>query len=847
MSKRMRQLSQILLLGIALCSMSPRGLAVEFAPAKSYPVGTNPAAVAVADFNGDGKPDIAVVNSGSSNVSILLGNGDGTFQSAKNFDVGKSMTSIFAGDFNGDGKLDIAVFLPGDPSNSVTGEVRILLGNGDGTFQPPIATALTMGAVSLKTADFNADKKADLILSNLDPVTQVVTLEILLGKGDGAFQPPVQIPVSALNSAVFSLADFNKDGKPDLAVGISGGAQVLLGKGDGTFQAGGTVAVSDSVPVNAMLTADFNGDGSLDLFVEALKVVCVKPNPFAPPVCTTEGSTGLFPGLGNGTFTSGVSVGRSCSFAGDFNGDAKTDCVADGSIELGRGDGTFSAVFLAAPQGAVASVHDLNGDKLDDLVILDQANNAILVLLNTSPASGADLSILSGGSGARVGQGLNLIYSASVLNEGPNGATNVTFTDTLPGSVSFVSATSTVGNCIQSNLVVTCSIGSLADAADTQITIVVMPTATGTITNTMDVSATEPDLAPANNSATQVDTVVPVYTLAVTKGGDGSGTVRGAFSFSGGFKINCGSTCSASFLSGATVNLSEAPASDSYFQAWGGACSGNSTCSLTMAANMTVSATFVLNPVLTVKIAGGGMGQVTASDDSLSCNNTSGPCSNNYPPGSVVSLTAQAQSGSSFSGWSGACTGTDPTMCSVTLNSDATVTATFNVAPDFSVSPVATVLSVMHGGQVSETLTFAAQGGFSGTIALTCSVTGAAPTPTCGLSPSSVTPGSSSTLTVNTAGLFAAVAPQSLGLTGNLYVASLPFGTLMFLLSVASGKQRRRTWILGIAVLAATLAASGCGSAGSNQRPFVAQSYTVTVTATSGTIQHSTAISVTVQ
>src|SRR6266852_4846443 len=90
--------------------------AVDFAPQKTYPVGTSPSAVVVGDFNGDGKPDLAVANAGSANVSILLGNGDGTFQPAINFDAGLRPSFIAVGDFNGDGKLDLAVLQPGNPT-----------------------------------------------------------------------------------------------------------------------------------------------------------------------------------------------------------------------------------------------------------------------------------------------------------------------------------------------------------------------------------------------------------------------------------------------------------------------------------------------------------------------------------------------------------------------------------------------------------------------------------------------------------------------------------------------------------------------------------------------------------
>jgi hypothetical protein len=154
--------------------------AIDFAAPTSYPVGTSPAAIAVGDFNGDGKVDIAVANSGSDDVSILLGNGDGTFQPAVNYSAGNSPTDIAVGDFNGDGKLDLAVFQSG--ANGGTVSVSILLGNGDGTFQAPKTLALTASLAFMAIADFDGDKKTDLV------VCDSANLDIFIGNGDGTFQ-----------------------------------------------------------------------------------------------------------------------------------------------------------------------------------------------------------------------------------------------------------------------------------------------------------------------------------------------------------------------------------------------------------------------------------------------------------------------------------------------------------------------------------------------------------------------------------------------------------------------------------------------------------------------------------
>ena len=141
----------------------------------AFDTGSSPWSVAVGDFNGDGKPDLAVANEGDlgvgdyGNVSILLGNGDGTFQSAHNIVAGKNPVSIVVGDFNGDGRLDIAVANNGINIQGgwLPGNVSVLLGNGDGTFQDHVDYPTGSGPVSVATGDFNGDGKLDLAVAAL--------------------------------------------------------------------------------------------------------------------------------------------------------------------------------------------------------------------------------------------------------------------------------------------------------------------------------------------------------------------------------------------------------------------------------------------------------------------------------------------------------------------------------------------------------------------------------------------------------------------------------------------------------------------------------------------------------
>jgi hypothetical protein len=246
---------------------------------------------------------------------------------------------------------------------------------------------------------------------------------------------------------------------------------------------------------------------------------------------------------------------------------------------------------------------------------------------------------------------------------------------------------------------------------------------------------------------------------------------------------------------------------------------------------------------LAVTSGGSGTGIVTSSPAGIDCGGSS--CTASFPTGTSIVLTAAPHPGSIFAGWSGACNGTDPNMCGVTLNTNQSVTAMFNLPADFALQPAATNLTLNRGAQVSDALALPIQGGFSGTIALTCAVSGPAPMPTCGVSPNSVTPGNSATLTVNAAGLSVAITPQSSRGLLVLYAAWLPFGLLGCVLAIDPDKKRGRKWGLGLLMAAAILPAA-CGGGSDSTRTHVSQTYMVSVTATSGGIQHSANITVTV-
>ena len=364
---------------------------VTFSNPTSYPVGTAPSGVAAGDFNGDGKVDLSVANSGNpaagddGNASILLGNGDGTFQAAVNFAAGKNPSSLAVGDFNGDNRLDLAV-INGDGG---VGKVGVLLGNGDGTFQAPVDYAIGNGPGMVAVGDFNGDHRPDLVVENvLD-----ATVSVLLGNGDGTFQTQVDYGVGGIPQGVV-VADFNGDGNADLALPSTSsgvGVAVLLGNGDGTFQAAVFYDPGPPGGPTAVAAGDFNNDGKLDLIVDFFVSVSIIP----PKV---NRRLDLLVGNGDGTFqlvkgvVAEVSDGM-VSQAADFNGDAKLDLVQSSGLVLpGNGDGTFQPAVnfaVGSSPGQVASL-DLNDDKSPDIVVTHSGDNTISVLLNTV---GTDFSI----------------------------------------------------------------------------------------------------------------------------------------------------------------------------------------------------------------------------------------------------------------------------------------------------------------------------------------------------------------------------------------------------------------------------------------------------------------------
>jgi hypothetical protein len=330
-------------------------------------LGASTTSLVAGDFNHDGKLDLAGVS--GNNVLVLLNKGGGTFQPPVSYAAGTNPNFVAVGDFNHDGKLDLAV-------TSDSG-VSILLGKGNGTFQKAVTYAAGMNPDYVAVGDFNHDGKLDLVVAN----RHSGTVSVLLGKGDGTFKKAVNYAAGAVPVAI-AVGDFNHDGKLDLAVadyngGGPGKVQILMGKGDGTFKA--PVAYTTSTGAQAVVAADFNGDGKTDL-----------------AVANSDGNVSVLINKGNGTFKPAVNyaAGQGSLAVGDFNHHGKLDLATinpgSGTVSVlgGNGDGTFQAAVATPVGGSPTAVvaGDFNNDHLPDLAVAGTGVGDAL-LLNAPTAS----------------------------------------------------------------------------------------------------------------------------------------------------------------------------------------------------------------------------------------------------------------------------------------------------------------------------------------------------------------------------------------------------------------------------------------------------------------------------
>jgi hypothetical protein len=416
------------------------------------PASSAPVAIATADFNLDGKLDLVVANSGANTVSILLGNGDGTFAPKADYPTGSQPMAVAVGDFNGDGVPDLAVV------NQADDTVSILLGSGGGIFASQAVYAAGNGPLAVIAVDLNGDGSLDLAVANLADNT----VSILLGNGDGTFAAHVDYAAGESPSAL-AAGDFNGDGKLDLAVAnnfTNGTISFLTGNGDGTMQPPTAYATGDSV---ALVAADFNGDGMLDVAAineldDGISVLLNGNNgSFYPSANTEQRQIPPYP------------LGLAMA---DMNDDGTlellvaNDASSEINIVVNNGAGAFSIAleYASAPGASALAAGDFNGDGSIDVAVVSPVSNTISIL---SQAPAVALSSLS--LNLNVAVGLSAAGTVTLTNSG--------------SAVLQIGGISVSGNFSQTN---TCP-ATLAGGSVCAITVTFAPAGAGTVTGTLTI------------------------------------------------------------------------------------------------------------------------------------------------------------------------------------------------------------------------------------------------------------------------------------------------------------------------------------------------------------------------
>jgi trimeric autotransporter adhesin len=790
-----------------------------------------PPLIAIGDFNGDGIPDIVSAPFGG--IAVSLGKGDGTFAAPliPDVDSADGINAFGVGDFNGDGNTDLLV------DDEDTGKLTVLLGNGDGTFT--VGQSLAFSSITIAVADFNGDGKADAAVAGNNGTT------ILLGNGDGTFAAAPNV----LEIVPYQLvaADFNSDGKIDLAVvgPATNTATIELGNGDGTFSAAPN---PPQMITSRLVAADFNGDGKLDLAA----------------IGDTPGNTlAVLLGNGDGTFVAPSTLPTDANFnalglaVGDFNGDGKPDIAEtvssttpggpnDVSIFPGNGDGTFAARFEVPPS------EDVLAEGLASLAAVDFTGNGSSDLSVFGSVFLGSLTISTATLDANLPAGGNVIQAdyAGDANNAPSHSTNKPQIFVLPQPFSLTSNPVTVTSGASAS-------GSFA---------VTSTSFTGTLNLSCLIAAPQGDANPPacsvpsavdfSSAPGTVNQTYTVTTLATTAAGQYSITIK------------------ATDTAGGTTAVTSAEvtvrAQNNYVLSNTGATIASPGASAT--STITVTGDYTGQIALTCAVTGGPSGAVNPP----ACTIPSPISLAGSPVTTTLTLTTQAATtpGAYSVTVTGVSAGSLSATTSFTVNVPVNVPA---VPMGFTLSSTAVTIA-SPGTNATSTITITPSGGFTGSVALSCAVTGGpaggADAPTCSVASPPVITGATAvtaTLTVSTTPASNAQKGDSVARNQHPPFVVAISGCVIGMASLLMFGLRRPMTYFGLLFVATLIgAATGCGNGTMSAVPppnpgtpptnpgnpgtppanpgnpgTAPGAYIVTVTASSGSIMAATAVSVT--